>query len=188
MRVFVTSDLERMLGGLKRQESRVLRAIAEGLNEGGDKVRTQVRRAMREQTGLLRLKSVTSREGNIRATIPAGAAPAGVHLAFGLAYTIIYRGKPATKPDEFKKSVKRGPGGGVTVWLWGVAHKFKRSFQQKFKGGLRMRLGGPREPIRGFDGPNLAKEAVKGQVAATFQAQAATLVRPAIEKRLARAL
>jgi hypothetical protein len=45
----------------------------------------------------------------------------------------------------------------VTVWLLHQAHKFKRSFQQKITGGLRMRLDAARPPIRGFDGPNLTK-------------------------------
>jgi hypothetical protein len=101
-------------------------------------------------------------------------------------YQIIFTGKPPTKPDEFRTRVKRGPGGGVTVWMWGVAHTFPRSFQQAYKEGLRMRLGGPRLPIRGFDGPNLAKEAQKDQVAATFMRDAAALVPPMIEKNLAK--
>jgi hypothetical protein len=179
-----------MAKGLEAQQGKVLRAIAQGLNEGGDKVRTQVRKAMREQTGLIRLNSVTKREGNIRAFATGLAPKSGVGPSRGasLEYAIIYRGKPNTKPDEFKKAVAKGPGGGVTVWMWNVAHKFKRSFQQKFKGGLRMRRRDPRLPIRAFDGPNLAKEAVKDQVAATFLAQSAALVPPMIEKRLARAL
>jgi hypothetical protein len=41
-------------------------------------------------------------------------------------------------------------------------------------------------PIRGFDGPNLAKEAVKGDVARTFVVGAAVLVPTTIMKRLAR--
>ena len=186
----VSSDLERMAKGLEAQQGKVRRAIAQGLNEGGDKVRTQVRRTMREQTGLLRLNSVTRRERGLRAfaTGPEAKSGVGPPRPGGLSYTIIYVGKPPTKPDEFRKSVTTGPGGGVTVWMWAVAHKFKRSFQQKFKGGLRMRTTGPRLPIRSFDGPNLAKEAVKGQVATTFLEGAATIVPPIIEKRLARAL
>jgi hypothetical protein len=186
----VSSDLDRIAKGLEAQQGKITRAIAQGLNEGGDKVRTQVRRAMREQTGLIRLNSVTRREGNVRAFATGLAPKSGIGPSRGasLSYTIIYRGNPPTKPDEFRKSVTTGPGGGVTVWMWAVAHKFKRSFMQKFKGGLRMRLAGPRLPIRSFDGPNLAKEAVKGEVATTFLESAATLVPPIIEKRLARAL
>jgi hypothetical protein len=130
---------------------------------------------MKEQTGLLKLQSVTKRQRTLRA-VPGPA----------LAYTIIFSGKPTTKAAEFRTRVSMGKGGGVTVWLWGVAHKFKRSFQQKVKGGLRMRLDAARLPIRGFDGPNLAKEAVKGDVATTFLVSAAAIVPETITKRLAR--
>lgn len=170
-------------------QARIPLAIARGLNEGGDKVRTQVRAAMRRQTGLVRLKSVTERSGTIRAFPGAprsGIGPVGVG---SLAYTIVFRGKPPTKPNEFVTRVKKGPGGGVTIRMWGVDHRFKRSFQiagASGTAGLRMRRGGPRIPIRGFDGPNLAKEAVKGEVAQTFLREAGVLVMPIIEKQLAK--
>jgi hypothetical protein len=112
-------------------------------------------------------------------TIRAGGA--------SLRYIIVYKSKP-TKPKEFKFNVKLGKGGGVTVFVWNVAHKFKRSFQGlgKIAGALRMRKEQPRKPTRGFDGPNLAKEAVKGDVALTFTVGAETIVPVIIEKRLAR--
>jgi hypothetical protein len=170
----ITSDLDKTAAAIARMRGRVQTAIARGLNEGGDKVRTQVRRAMREQTGLLKLQSVTKRSSTIRAfpTHPF--------------YEIIFKGKPSTKPDEFAVKVRRGPGGGVTVRMWGIDHKFKRSFQQAVKGGLRMRLGRDRMPIRGFDGPNLAKEAVKGKVAETFLTLVPLIVPPMIDKHLAK--
>jgi hypothetical protein len=49
-----------------------------------------------------------------------------------------------------------------------------------------MRIGASRLPIRGFDGPNLAKEAVKGDVATTFMVSAAAIVPETIAKRLAK--
>ena len=174
-----TRDLKRLKRDLAAMRAKAPLAIARGLNEGGDKVRTQVRRAMREQTGLLRLRSVTDRQRTIRA------------FAGALSYSIVFAGKPSTKPDEFSLAVKRGKGGGVTVRMWGVPHRFQRSFQIPGRGaggGLRMRLGGERFPIRGFDGPNLAKEATKGQVAPTFLAGARLLVEPMIIKRIARLL
>jgi hypothetical protein len=57
-----------------------------------------------------------------------------------LSYAIVYSGKPPTKPAEFRVRVSTGAGDGVTIWMWNQAHKFKRSFRQKFKLGLRMRL------------------------------------------------
>ena len=187
----VSSDLERMAKALEAQQGKVRRAIAQGLNEGGDKVRTQVRAAMRQQTGLVRLSSVTSRERNVRAFATGFEAKSGVGppRPGGLSYTIVYTGKP-TKPKEFRWKATTGPGGGVTVWMWNVYHKFQRSFlgAGKIAGLLKMRKIGPRLPTRSFDGPNLAKEAVKGDVAHTFLVGAGTIVPPIIEKRLARAL
>ncbi len=187
--VRISSDLGKTSAALAKLSGRVQLAIARGLNEGGDKVRTQVRRAMREQTGLVKLQSVTKRSSTIRAFPGAprsGIGPVGVG---SLAYQIVFRGKPSTRPDEFPYRVKTGPGGGVTVRMWGVDHKFKRSFQiagHSGASGLRMRLGGERFPVRGFDGPNLAKEAVKGRVAETFLALAPVVVPPIIGKHIAR--
>jgi hypothetical protein len=170
------SSLKRLVRDLDRMQAKLPQAIARGLNEGGDRVRTQVQRTLQKQAGLLKYNSVTKRARTIRA------------FPGGLNYSIIVSGKPATKPSEFRTRVTTGPGGGVTIWMWGVAHKFKRSFQQKMKGGLRMRLDASRLPVRGFDGPNLAKEAVKDQTAEAFFRTTAAVVAPIVEKHLMRVL
>jgi hypothetical protein len=170
------SSLKRLVRDLDRMQAKLPQAIARGLNEGGDRVRTQVQRTLQKQTGLLKYASVTKRARTIRA------------FPGGLGYSIVVSGKPATKPAEFRTRVTTGSGGGVTIWMWGVAHKFKRSFQQKLKGGLRMRIGEDRLPLRGFDGPNLAKEAVKDQTAEAFFRTADAVVAPIVEKNLMRAL
>jgi hypothetical protein len=171
-----SSDLKRLIRQLDRVQARLPQAIARGINEGGDKVRTQVQRALQTQTSLVRYGSVTKRVRTARA-FPGGPS-----------YSIVVSGKPPTKPAEFRTRVTTGKGGGVTVWMWGAAHKFKRSFQQKFKLGLRMRLGAAREKIRGFDGPNLAKEAVKDQSAKAFFDTTAVVVTPIVEKNIMKAL
>ena len=173
--VSIGSDIAKMSKTMARYEQRIGAEISRGLNEGGDLVRTQVRRSMQKQTGLTKLASVTKRQRTLRAF--AGPSPT---------YTILFAGKPTTKASEFRTRVATGAGGGVTVFLWNKAHKFKRSFQQKLKGGLRMRLDAARLPVRGFDGPNLAKEAVKDDVAKTFLVSAAAIVPTTIMKRLAR--
>jgi hypothetical protein len=48
------------------------------------------------------------------------------------------------------------------------------------------RLDAPHLPIRAFDEPSLAKEAVKGDAATTFLVSGATVVPTVIEKRLGR--
>jgi hypothetical protein len=79
------------------------------VNEGGDKVRTQVQRALQKQTSLVRYASVTKRVRTTRAFPGA------------LSYSIVVAGKPPTKPPEFRTRVTTGRGGGVTIWMWGVA-------------------------------------------------------------------
>jgi hypothetical protein len=184
-----SSDLKQLERALDKMQAKLPQAITRGLNEGGDKVRTQVQRALQKQTGLVRYASVTKRVRTARAGI--GLAPKsgiGPPRPGSMSYMIIVSGKPPTKPDEFRTRVTTGPGGGVTIWMWGRAIKFKRSFQQKFKLGPRARLGAERDKIRGFDGPNLAKEAVKDQTAEAFFRTADAVVVPIVEKALMRAL
>jgi hypothetical protein len=173
-----SSDLKRLIRDLERVQAKLPQAIARGLNEGGDKVRTQVQRALQKQTSLVRYGSVTKRVRTARA------------FPGGLSYSIVVAGKPPTKPGEFRTRVTTGKGGGVTIWMWGVAHKFKRSFQSAWigGGGLRMRLDAARLPLRGFDGPNLAKEAIKDETAKAFFDTTGAAVAPLVEKNLMRAL
>jgi hypothetical protein len=171
-----SSDLKRMMRDLDRMQAMLPQAIARGLNEGGDKVRTQVQRALQKQTSLVRYSSVTSRVRTARA------------YPGGLFYSIVVSGSPPTKIGEFKTRVTTGPGGGVTAIMWGAPHRFARSFQQKDRGGLRARLGGPRFPTRSFDGPNLAKEAIKDHAAEAFFRTTATVVGPIVEKAMMKLL
>ena len=171
-----SSDLRRLIRQIDRIQAKLPQAIARGLNEGGDRVRTHTQRALQKQNGLTRYASVTKRVRTAR------AFPGGMN------YSIIVSGKPATRPAEFRTRVTTGPGGGVTIWLWNRAHKFKRSFQQKLKGGLRMRLDAARLPVRGFDGPNLAKEAVKDQTAEAFYRTTAAVAVATVEKQMMRVL
>ncbi len=172
--------LEVLVKEIERMQRAIPAAIARGLNEGGDKVRTATQRALKTQTGLLRYGSVTSRVRTRRAF----AGPGGVS-----SYEIIVNGKP-TKMFEFKTQVTKGAGGGVTAYLWNKAHKFKRSFEGSgsIAGMLKMRTEGPRTPLRSFDGPNMAKEAIKDDAAKAFYETAETAVPAAVAKHLAKAL
>ena len=192
MRIVIKSDLDKMAKGLERQQSNVLRAIVQGLQAGGNKVRTKTHHAMQDQTSLLKYSSVTSRSRTINPYVTGLAPKSGIGPPRGrsLSYTIVYKGKPATKASEFKTSVATGPGGGVTAIMWRRAIKFARSFLGKGRaaGGLLSRRGDPHNPIAKLMGPNLAEEAVKDQVAETFVVGVQTIVVPEIEKRLAKAL
>lgn len=77
-------------------------------------------------------------------------------------------------------------GGPVTASPWGVAHTFERSFVTSKRGLLRARRGKSREPIRALFGPSPAKEIVKDQALATFEAAVPGIVEPTIMRRLIR--
>ena len=181
----------------------VHRAIREGLNQGGDKVATDVRKALWKQTGVKQYKSILSRTRTIKA-VDGGSGNWNMagHVSAGgsdFAYQIIGFGK-GIPIKEFKVGVRTGAGGGVVANPWGVSHQFKRSFKTKGgrllarlpdkvsewtdKSGKRHR----RAALRGLYGPSIAKEIVQGAVPTVFLLSAASQVEPAIRARLVRAL
>lgn len=152
--------------------AKIPQAIARGLNEGGNKVRTQVQHALQRQTGLVKYRSVTSR------LLTISASPGK------LDYQIIAKGRPAIPIKEFR--VKRGPHG-VVAFPWAKEHDFKRSFVGsggRVSGAFMARIGKERFPVRRLFGPSLAKELDKDQSAEAFNSGASAFVPPAIEKHL----
>lgn len=160
---------------LAQAPGRARMEMARGLNEGGNLVRTKVRRALREQTGILRYGTIVARTKSI------GATPAR------LEYVIRGIG-PGVEIEEVRTSVRTGPGGGVYGEPWRVGRQFKRSFRQLRRGKLMARLGAERFPIRRLRGPNLMFETVEGQSLETFEHAATQDVMRAMTRRLARML
>lgn len=174
------SGLDDLRDRLRRIRGGLPVAIARGLNEGGDKVRTRVQRELKEQTGVKAYSSITSRISTMRA-FPEAARQEGVGQR-AMAYQIVAHGK-GIPIAEFPVSVTSK---GVDAKTWGVDHLFKRSFQQKKKGGLRARLTSSHEPIRALYGPALPKELLKGAVVDVFRAATAEFVPGTILKHVAR--
>ncbi len=175
MRVSVTLDaaVARYADRIAAVPARARGAMAEGLNEGGDLERTQVRRALRQQTGVTKAGTITKHTGTKRASVG------------NLEYTITGLGK-GLPIKEFP--VSAGVGAPVTARPWRVAHRFERSFQTSAKGLLRARRGSSRFPIRALYGPSVAKEIVKDETAEEFNANAGHRVERAVIKRLGRML
>ncbi|MBZ0230305.1 MAG: hypothetical protein K8F58_17895 [Bauldia sp.] len=136
------SGAERLAG------PRALQVMRETLRASGDKTRTQVRRALKDQTGVKAYGTITR---YTRSYVHEG----------GLAYSVegVGRGLPI---DYFPVRVT---GRGVSASPWRVVHNFKRSFAN---GGYFARLGPSRFPIRRLYGPSIAKEIVKDQALAAF--------------------
>jgi hypothetical protein len=169
MRITVSGNIAAIIGPISSLAAGGGRqALQEGLGDGGDKVRTKVRKAMRAQTNPLKYETITSRVSGSR---------------FGLAYIIKGDGK-ATPINLFPHSAP----GAVTAAPWGVSRTFKRSFVRPDTGALSARTTSKRFPVRKLYGPNMAKEVVKGQSLAAFEVGAGSDVLPAIERRLARLL
>ena len=175
MRVTVTLDaaVERFASRIAAFPAKARQAMAEGLNEGGDRERTQVRRALRHQTGVSKAGTITSHTDSRRAS------------AGSLEYVIRGLGKGLPIRDF---PVSAGTHSPVVARPWGVAHKFERSFRTSRKGLLRARRGASRFPIRALYGPSVAKEIVKDETAAEFTANAGPKVERAVIKRLGRLL
>ncbi|RVU13151.1 hypothetical protein [Methylobacterium oryzihabitans] len=175
MRVTVTvgPGAAAFAAGLAALPPKAQRAMVEGLNEGGDKTRTPVRRDLRDQTDVKAYGSIVKRTDTKRA-----------HPG-KLSYEILGTGK-GMPILEFR--VSAGVRRPVTATPWGVAHTFARSFKTSGQGLLRARLGPGRMPIRALYGPSVAKEIVKDRTAAHFLADAAPRVEAAVMKRLARIL
>ena len=80
----------------------------------------------------------------------------------------------------------KGPGGGVTVRMWGVDHRVPALVPAAHQGRpAHAALVASVCPSAASTVPNLAKEAVTGDVAETFTREARSLVMPMIEKRIA---
>jgi hypothetical protein len=178
--VIVTVDATQLLAvasRLKGYSDRMPKVLADGLNEGGDKVRTRFQKTLQKQTGAIKYKTITEAVRTLRATPGASAS-----------YTLRIAGK-GLPIKAFKVTAKRGPGGGVVAFPWDVEHKFKRSFVLGSGDGraFKARTTSKRFPVRSLYGPSLPKEAIKGEAAAAWLAGAAELVPPIILKRMGRA-
>ncbi|ACK50494.1 hypothetical protein Msil_1544 [Methylocella silvestris BL2] len=165
--------------------------IARGLNEGGDKVRTQVQRALKTQTGVSKYSSITSRIDTLRAYASRNAGSIGANHGSGfsssgsMSYHIIAKGKGIPIAEFPVRLTKKG----IAAKTWGVDHLFKRSFGVPGQGvaGFRARLTGKRFPIRKLYGPSLPKELTTGAAREAFLASLA-FVPVAVLKRLGRHL
>ena len=195
-------------------EKSIQRAVARGLNEGGDKVRTQVQRALKKQTGVSKYSSITSRISTTRAYPQFMAGAIGSNLGSGfssygsLSYQIIAKGS-GIPIKEFPVHLVDGA---VDAKTWGVDHVFKRSFEIKGRGieGARARILNPdfapgtkryiktktgktvdtKWRLRRLYGPSLPKEMLRGdgETLAAFRASVPLFVPPAVLRHLIRAI
>lgn len=159
-------------------QAREQRAVDQAMQNGGNKVRTDIRRALVQTTGAKKYASIVSR------TASAYKAFHGASI-----YTIFVR-RGVMKIDEFPVSAGKG---GITASPWGKARTFRRSFVLPGKdagnaANFRARLPGESGQLRRLFGPNLAKEATEGNPARVFLISAQTQIGDDLLKRLGKAL
>lgn len=205
MRIEIRTDavLARFGRTLDNLSDKAKQEMARGLSRGGEKLRTPVRRALKEQTSVKRYGTIVA---NTRGWLDAGA----------LTYTIEASGKglPLSEfPHKASRSKrlairwsakehwrlqKRDAGGrfgalpamndsGVSATMWMKKRGFARSFVHPKRGPLMQRVAG-KKGMRKIYGPSLPKELTIGRTAQTFQRQARSIVMNEIEKRLTRLL
>ncbi len=164
-----TSALMATARNIKRAEKVVPIAIWRGMLDGSRKVTTVVKRALKEQSGAKKLKTVTERV----TVMPSASA---------LRYVIAVSGKTTDIKDFGAKKT----GKGINASPWNNPRLFKRSFY--LEGMYMARTTSKRFPIRTLHGPNLAKEAMTGVVPGRFELTVRYEIPPKILARVAAAL
>jgi len=166
------------VAALALSDDRLHQALQEALSAAGGKTRTQVRRALREQTNVKAAKDINDR------THSAGPGVLGK-----LEYRIEGLNK-VLKLDRVKGlTVKTGPGGGVSAAPWQVMRQFQRSFVIMKDGAPRYVARLPEKGgMRTLFGPSVAKELTKDQSRETFETYAAAELEAQVVKKLERFL
>jgi hypothetical protein len=180
--------------------ARYERALHEGARAAGDKVRTVVRKALQRQTGVKRYAVIVKAT---RSYIPGRMQYAIDGSGKGLPITdfpvrarkvdprrfhpkLIWQIQKRDKMGRFKGLKPLGDN--VSANVWGVAHRFKRSYEGR-DGIFRAILPEhPRGKGRRLFGPSPAKEIVKAETAAAFNRDGPRELDLQIWRRLARIL
>ena len=189
---------------LKGAAKKIDRAIDQGLNEGGDKVRTDVRKALQTTMGVRRYGVIV--KGTRSFMVRSTGQTSSLHVGGMHQYMIVGSGK-GLPIKEFTTKGTLGAGGGVTSNPWATLHKFKRSFvgTGRFAGQFRARLPGGRvekwvpggmygvhkikiNPTRALYGASIPQEMLKRPIGSLFVISTGSHVPPAIIKRVSRAL
>lgn len=205
MRIEIRTDtiLARFGNAIDMMSTNARQEMARGLARGGEKLRTPVRRALKQQTSVKRYGTIVA---NTRGWLDPNA----------LQYTIEASGKglPLSEfphkasrskrlalrwsaKDHWRLQKRDGSGrfgalpamndSGVSATMWMKKRGFARSFVHPERGPLMQRVPGKRS-LRKIYGPSLPKELTIGRTAETFQRQARSMVMDEIEKRLQRLL
>lgn len=203
MRIVIETDavLARFATAIDKLGDKARLEMARGLARGGEKLRTPVRRALKEQTSVKRYGTIVAKT---RGWLDAGALEYTIEASgkglpiqeFAFRFS---RSKNAmvrwSKNEHWRLQKRDGMGRfgplpeidskGVSAKMWAKQHAFARSFNHPERGPVMQRVAGKRG-LRKLYGPSLPKELTVDRTADTFQRLARTMVLEQVEKRLAR--
>ncbi|WEK50325.1 MAG: hypothetical protein P0Y66_22230 [Candidatus Kaistia colombiensis] len=183
----------------REMPTKAKREFENGLSDGGLKLRTQVRAALKKQMGTKGLSPIITRtpskldRGNLSFTIFGNGRGLPIN-AFPVRMSRSKRALVRWSPREHWRLQSRDAAGkfgkiqdtpeaAVTAMLWGSAHAFQRSFVGPR--GPRAIRGGGKGGMRQLFGPAVSKELNYDQSLAAFRTGIATIIEPSIRKRLA---
>ena len=135
-------------------EQAAVRAFSRALNSEGNKVRTQVRRALRQQTGA-KAGLINSETRTIRSSF--------ANLSYTIEARGDYLGLSHFSPRQFGYGVRAKP--------WGRWQRFKSAFLVgSLANNAFVREGRARLPIKKMFGPAIPKEMVRDATRDAFEA------------------
>lgn len=178
--------------------------LAKGLERGGVKVRTQVRKALKAQMNTKRLAPIVAdtrsyAEGPLVYTIVGEGSGFRIEefpVRWSRSKKMMVRWSPR---EHWKLQVRNGGRfgeikdegfdvGGVVAGVWGSDHRFKRSYRAP-NGQLRARLPGQKKGFgRLLYGPNVGKEIITGQSLSTFQMMSVQILDQTVARELTKLL
>lgn len=203
MQIVVQGTLAEVIAPLTNLPEKAQRAMREGLQQGGDKVRTQVRHALKVQTGVKAYGTIVkhttgtlSHSGILNyvirgdgkglpiANFPVKAKDGGAWRRWDRREHYVFQTRDH---GRFGKAADAAPE--VSAAPWSVMRLFQRSFVHPTKGLMAAyRTGATRIARRPLYGASISKEIVRGGTVEVFHRSVRVDVLPPIEKRLRRAL
>lgn len=183
----------------REMPAKAKKEFGNGLSDGGLKLRTQVRHALRAQMGTRTAAPVNTRtpskldRGNLTFTImgigkglPISAFP--LRLSRSKRAMVRWsprqhwRLQPRNASGQFG-AIQDTPEAAVSAMVWGSLHSFQRSFVGPR--GPRAVRGGDKGRIRQLHGPAVSKELVRDHSLIAFHRGVAGIIEPSIVRRLA---
>ena len=148
-------------------------ALSRAVNHTGDKVNTQVRRAISKRTSVPPM--ALEKYGALKKRLSTPA-------------TLTYEIKSSGKGIPYKAMGARQTRVGVSVMAWGRRFVIPHAFigQGSLNGNVFIRRGSSRHPIKALTGPSIPKELVKHYVDQVFHTTVTRELPPRVEHEVRR--